>query len=269
MRKSKSNYWFSNTIILSLLSANAMAGNWFDDSNRGYWFYESKPIESIQIESKSLLPAQKPQDQMNDGEKAVIELEALQKQLKEASALAIMNPTSDNVWNYQQLKGRVFDMAGVMADQSVRNNWSHPDSYSAKNATGGEGLQHDRYAQSHCGENVLRDGSNTYGMYLFVKKDCKYCSAQINVLSEVKRLYDIDTMVVATDGSKPIVPNGLSFAQDNGISRNFGIEVGDKPATVLFNVKTKEAKLLGYGYIPMDDLSGRICRIYTKKVGEY
>lgn len=262
MRKRQSNRWCSYAIILSLATA-ANAGI-FNDTSRGWFFYESKPvIESIPVESK-------PVPQITPGEKAAQELELLQKQLKEASALALLYPTPENVWNYQQLKTKIYNMSGVLTDQQVRNDWSRPDSYSANNPTGGEGLEISRKEQNACSAELIRQSGFTYGLYLFTSANCKYCDAQINVLKKVSSTYGVSAMVVGFDAYRSANLGDLPFGEDKGImSRKFNIVNEGKPVTVMFNIKTGQSQVLGYGYIPLDQVNNRICRLYTKQLGEF
>lgn len=263
MRKRQSNNGYGFAIILTLILGRANAGI-FNDSNRGWFFYESKPvIESVQVESK-------PIKQLTPGEKASQELEQLQKQLKEASALALLYPTPENVWNYQQLKTKIYDMSSVLTDQQVRNDWSRPDSYSANNPTGGEGLEINRKEQNACTADLIRQSGYTYGLYLFTSANCKYCDAQVNVLKKVSTAYGVSSMVVSFDGSRPNNLDDIPFGQDKGImSKKFNVINEGKPVTVMFNIKTGQSQVLGYGYIPLDQVNNRICRFYTKQLGEF
>lgn len=264
MRKRSKNYWIGKTIILILLMAKASATSYFVDNSKGWFFYESKPVESTPVRIP-LIVAPK---QQTAGEKAAIELEALQKQLKEASALALLYPTPDNVWNYQQIKTKVYNMSGVLTDQEMRNEWVRPDSYAANNPTGGEGLEINRSELNHCSEDMVRKTGDVWGMYLFTSKDCKYCKAQINVQKQVASRYGITSMVIGFDSIRPSNLGDLEFGPDNGISTKFQIKNEGNPVTVMFNVKTGKSQVLGYGYIPLDNLNERICHLYTKKLGD-
>lgn len=265
MRISKSNYWLRNAVIL-MLPLSGQCAPFFNDANRGWFFYESKPVESIETIKHSTNPTRI----QTPGQKAESELNELKQQLNQASALALLYPTPENVWSYQQLKTKVYSMAGVLTDQQMRNEWTRPDSYSANNATGGEGLEMDRKSLNHCTEDFIRQGSNTYGMYLFVSSKCKYCNSQIKVLQEAGRNYGLSTMVISFDGYRPNNLEGLSFGLDNGVlSKKFGIKNDGKPVTVMLDIKTGQSQLLGYGYITIDNLNNRICRLYTKQIGDF
>lgn len=265
MRKRSKNNRFSYVAILATLIANAGAAGFYGDSNRGWFFYESKPVESAEIMlPKALLPA----EIKTPGEQAESDLAALQKQLKQASALAIMDPTPENAWAYQQVKTKIFDMSSVLADVQMQNEWQRPDSYMSSNPTGGEGLAIDRTNQNHCSADMIKKTGDVWGTFLFVSKDCKYCSAQVNVQKQVTRTYAMTAMVIGFDNVRPENLGDLAFAPDNGISRKFNIKNEGKPVTVMFNVKTGQSKVLGYGYIPIDNLNERICHLYTKKLGE-
>lgn len=265
MRKRSSNLRFCYTVILSLFVSKGFAAPFFQDSNRGWFFYESKPIESAEMINLSTNPTKV----QTPGEKAESELNQLKQELSQASALALLYPTPDNVWQYQQLKTKVYSLSGALTDQQMRNEWTKPDSYSANNPTGGEGLDMQRSSQNHCSEDLIRKSSNTYGMYLFVSKDCKYCNAQIKVMQEVQRRFDITTLIVGLNGYKPNDIGSLLYAPDNGISQRFAIEHNGKPSTIMLNVKTSQFQQLGYGYITVDNLNMRICRLFTKQIGEY
>lgn len=266
MRIRKSYYWFCATIILGLPEIGNCQ-TFFSNSNQGWFFYESKPVESVIAPSKkSTNPVE-----LTPGEKAESELNELKRQLSQASALAIMYPTSDNVWAYQQLKTKVYNMAGVLTDQQSRNQWIRPDSYSATHATGGEGLEIDRYSQNHCTDNMLKQGANQYGFYLFVSANCKYCDAQIKVLQNAQYNYGLSSMVVGFNGYRPRINlNGINVGSDNGmLAAKLGVKDQGSPVTVMLDTKTGQSQIIGYGYIPLDNLSNRICRLYTKKIGDF
>lgn len=265
MRKRSQNNWFSYVAILASLITSVSAAGFYDDNSRGWFFYETKPVESAEvIPPKVLLPAQI----KTPGEQAESDLAELQKELKQASALAIMDPTPENAWAYQQIKTKIFDMSSVLADVQMQNEWQRPDSYISSNPTGGEGLSIDRTNQNHCSADMIKQSGNVWGMFLFVSKDCKYCNAQVNVQKQITRTYAMTAMVIGFDNIKPANIDDLVFAPDNGISKKFNIQNEGKPVTVMFNVKTGQSKVLGYGYIPIDGLNERICHLYTKRLGE-
>lgn len=266
MRKRSSNFRYCYAIILGLIGASAHASTFFNDSQRGWFFYESKPIESIESMQRSLNPTKT----QTPGEKAESELNTMKQQLAQASALALLYPTPENVWSYQEMKTKVYNMAGVLTDQQMRNEWTRPDSYSANTPTGGEGLEMDRKELNHCSEDMIRQSANTYGMFLFTSKNCKYCNAQVGILQDAKRRYGMSTMVISFDGSKPDKLGDMPFGIDSGkLSKQFGIKNDGKPVTVMFDAKSGKSQLLGYGYITIDNLNNRICRLYTKSVGEF
>lgn len=266
MRIRSSYYWLSAAIILGIPNIGN-AQTFFSDSNKGWFFYESKPIESLNaVEKRSTNPTF-----LTPGEQAESELNAFKKQLNQAAALAMMYPTPDNVWAYQQLKTKVYNMSGVLTDQQMRNEWTRPDSYAATHATGGEGLAVDRYAENHCTEDMLRKGANQYGFYLFVSSKCKYCGPQINVLQNAQRNYGLSSMVVGFNGYRPSTNlEGLNVGSDNGmLAKKLGVKDQGSPVTVMLDTKTGQSQIIGYGYIPLDNLSNRICRLYTKKIGDF
>lgn len=269
MRISKSNIRLGQTIILALAAKTCLAQPFFNDSSRGWFFYESKPVESYtEIKpptSKSLMKIDSP------GQKAESELNMMKQQLSQASALALLYPTPENVWAYQELKTKIYGMAGVLTDQQMRNEWTKPDSYSANNATGGEGLELDRASLNHCTQDLIRKGANRFGMYLFVSKNCKYCNAQIKVLQNSQRDYGVTSMVVGFNGYRPQIDLGsLAYGADTGLLANkFGIKNDGKPVTVMLDTKTGQSQVVGYGYITMDSLNNRICRLYTKELGDF
>lgn len=270
MRISKSNNRFRKTVILVNIMFYPLfvsAQTFFSDKNQGWFFYESKPVESLEV----IKPPKEPIKIQTPGQKAESELNALKSQLNQASALALLYPTPENVWAYQQLKTKVYGMAGVLTDQQVRNEWTRPDSYAATHATGGEGLENDRKEQNHCTENLLRDGAKKFGLYLFVGSNCKYCNAQIKVTQEAQRNYGLSGMVVGFSGFKPSAEIGeLSYGADNGaLATKFNIKNEGAPVSILYDTTTGQSQVIGYGYVPLDNLNNRICRLYTKKLGEF
>jgi conjugal transfer pilus assembly protein TraF len=267
MRKRSSNFSISQAIILVAMLGTCSAAPFTTIHDKGWFFYESHPVESVEIES--VPKSTNPTTMQTPGEKAQAELEQLQQQLKQASALAILYPTPENVWNYQQLKTRIYDMSGVLTDQEMRNEWTRPDSYAANNPTGGEGLEMNRRELNNCSADLIRKSGDTYGMYLFTSKNCKYCEAQVKVMQQVNRNYNISSMVVGFDGVAPNNIGELPFGNDNGISKNLKVQNDGKPVTVMFNVKTGHSQILGYGYIPLDQINNRICRLYSKKLGDF
>jgi conjugal transfer pilus assembly protein TraF len=270
MRIPKANNRFCKTIILvnfTLFPLLSPAQTFFSDKNQGWFFYESKPVESVE----ALPSTTKPVQIQTPGQKAESELNALKSELNQASALALLYPTPENVWAYQQLKSKVYNMAGVLTDQQVRNEWTRPDSYAATHATGGEGLENDRRDQNHCTENLLRDGANKYGLFLFIGSNCKYCNSQIKVAQEAQRNYGLSGMVIGFNGFKPNVDiGGLNYGADNGaLATKFNIRNEGTPVSILYDTASGQSQIIGYGYVPLDNLNNRICRLYTKKLGEF
>ena len=229
------------TLALGLLIPSCFAD---PQAMRGWYFYDDPKPVVVKAESTPAVKYKNYRD-YND---------ALKQEFEEIQDRAIYNPTPENVQAYNSALRTITNNATRFGMLSVTQNWQDPNSGSSLSAPNGAGLQLDLDKQrEQIGKIVQR-----YAIFYFIRKDCKYCSVEVNELKRLEFSYNVTVRVVTMDGSTlPQYPNPTA---DNGISQKLGVtEPGELMA---FDSSNNKTTVLGFGYIHFDQIIQRLQTLF-------
>lgn len=239
---------------LAVAKGNEMS--WFEqkalgDPDRPYLYY---PDEK---DKKGLVQHSLPQT----GEQAQVQLEQLQQSVKLARALALMNPSEDNVKNYIQKQEAVMSVSATFTDQWRRVLWKNPglDYSQSHRPTDSTAIR--VYDQAKTAQNValIESFAKNYGLVFFVKSDCQYCHAFAPLLKSFQTQYNIRIMTVSLDGVG--VPPFNDVLPDNGIAARLNIQV--TPSLYVADTFNKQYIPLSFGVLSQSELEERIVALMT------
>ena len=221
-----------------------------DERKLGSWFYCNS--ERVKREAKEREQQQTPQSAP-----AVERMAAITKQLDELKALAILEPTQENIVNYIRFQREQLDRASTFADTWSRSIWQNPElDYTLQRPVGTLAKQtwlEDRRGQR---EGSMAALTQRYGVFYFYSSSCGACRTFSPVMRALSDNYGLEVLAVSMDGG----PNELfpNYVVDSGQYQRMGLEGGTVPAIVLFDTETKQPIPIGYGVMAADEVMQRI-----------
>lgn len=228
---------------------------WQCDRSKFLWYCEIDP-EELQEQQIRLETPQ---------ETAIRKLEELQKELKGRRALAIVEPTPENIASYIDLQNQSMQMASVFSDVWRRVIWQTPElNYELKHPVNNAALDIHKKTTRVAQVDTLERIRNDWGIFFFFKSDCPYCHMMAQTLHYIGQAHGITIFPVSLDGSAlPQYPNAR---MDNGLATQIGVT--EVPLMVLGNVHDKRLVPLGSGVISSQELIERIHVLTSTRPGE-
>lgn len=254
--------------LLSLLSASVVAATnasgidypsvWECDQSKFYWYCEVHEEEEKQ-QAQSVEPLVSPQNE------AVSRLENLQKELKAKRALAIVNPTPENVAAYIELQNQSMEMASMFSDVWRRVIWQTPSlNYEQKYPVNNAALNIHKQQTKAAQLTTLREISKDWGIFFFFRSDCPYCHIMAQTLTLLNAEHGLTITPVSLDGAGlPQYPNPRT---DNGLATQLGVD--QVPFMVLGNVRNQKLIPIGSGVFSSQEMVERIHILTATQPGE-
>ena len=216
----------------------------------GDWFYCAEPNRAQKPAPEPILETPAPS--------AATRLERVTGQLRELKALAILEPTTENVAAYIRFQREQLDRASLFSDVWQRAVWQTPDLDYTLQRPIGTVAKRDwldrRKADRHAALDALGD---RYGLFYFFAQSCGACTVMSPIVKSVADRHGITVRAISTDGGpSPIFPN---YRVETSERTRLGLaDDRTAPAVVLFDSQTRTPIPIGYGIIAADELTARI-----------
>lgn len=233
--------------------------HYFGDRERGWFWYEDPPPplkEQKHPGKKQALTNVDPQAR----------LKAFQKKLEDARAMAVMEPTEDNVKRYIEIQTLAMEQSSVFADQWRRVIWANPQlDNTVRNPVSAVGSWVNKDMHRDAQADAVHALGRSEGLFFFYKSSCPYCVAQAPILARFAATYGLRVMAISLDGSTlPEFPNARL---DNGLSEQLG--VSGTPATFMVNPRTRAITPLAFGIVSESELLDRVYILSRNKIGQF
>lgn len=199
----------------------------------GAWFYCTRP-EPPQTEEpargKEALAVERPPE--------VIELEAFQKEIEEARAIAVWRPTEANVRRYYLLQKTALERGGLFADQWRRLVWTNPElDYTLKRPVSEIGKRAWQDERLFDREMFLKATSAELGLFYIFRESCGACRVFSPVVKAFEGRYAVAVMAISADGGENAdFPNAVA---DRGQLRAWGFSSPATPALLIYQKASK------------------------------
>ncbi len=251
-------------IALAILAthawANPRAASYFDDKERGWFWYE--PIPDPPAKNKAKESAARAPAVLDDPQAA---LKAYQKKLEDARALAVMAPTQENVRAYMQLQHETMERAGTFADAWRRVVWSSPElDTTLRNPVSQVAMETQRKIKRLDRNQAIGMVAKTDGLFFFFKESCPYCHTQAPILRNFAARYGVSVVPISMDGG--MLPDFPNARPDVGWAQELGVTA--TPALFMVNPRTRQVVPLGFGVLTEEDIADRIHIIAMRRLGE-
>jgi conjugal transfer pilus assembly protein TraF len=190
----------------------------------GAWFYCSRPAAKEEAQTDGSV-ADKPAE--------IQELEAFQKEIEEARAVAIWRPTEDNVRRFYLLQKTALDRGGLFADQWRRLVWTNPDlDYTQKRPVSEIGKRAWQDERLYDRELFLKAASSQLGLFYVFRESCGACRIFSPILKAFGARYSVPIKAISADGgSNADFPEAVA---DKGQLKAWGFAAPATPALMIF-----------------------------------
>ncbi len=248
-------------IFALLLSSSAFASV---DLKEGWHWYPPK-LEPVEPKKESL--PEQPQIQKAEViTDPLVELELIQKTLKQKRAQAVLYPSKGNIADYLYYQKKVVNKASLFSDQFRRLVWSDPEldytlvrpvSSLAKSS-----WLEDRKNQE---AQAIKELSQTYGVFFFFRSDCPYCHKFAPVLKQFALKHGLEVIPISLDGGAlseyphPQLDTG-QFAQ---------LSPGKTVVPAIIAIDPERGKVvpINYGFVSESELAQRILVLTQYEAG--
>lgn len=225
---------------------------YFEDSSRGWHFYEIPPPEP---EPEPVVPP----GGAGEGAAPPLSTAWIRENLPIIRDRAIDNPTRENVEAFALLQRLSMDMAerfaGVM---QVVSQDPAIDEYARSPLTALQRAAADD-VQNQASAEVMAKIAQVTGLWYFYRSDCPYCAAQDPVLKRFADASGLQVLPISLDGLP--LPSGLfpDYVNDSGQAAE--LRVTSTPTLVLAHPETNRLYTIGAGLKTRPELSERILQI--------
>lgn len=232
-------------LILALLPLSGFSEVFYEQSQQGWYWYDENQTESAMNE----------ESRPSSIEDAQAQLDKLRKEVDDKKALALMNPTEENIKQYIQVQNDANHRAEVFATTWQKVIIKNPElDHTIKNPTSSVGRSVYYEEKKAKDKSGISSFTEKYGLFFFFRSNCPYCHKFAPILKMFEEEYGITVIPVSLDGKG--LPEYPMPKPDNGIAKKLNVDV--VPAVIAVDPKSGEIVPVSFGLVSVDELSYRI-----------
>ncbi len=236
---------------------NVAEAGFFDQHAEGWHWYKNQPVvEEATEEKNSLLPElldtkQKPNFKNDPNEL----MKAYRLEIERRLNLALINPTSFNVQQYQTIQQDLMNRSEQFSKTWQRTLLENPSlDHSVQFPTAQVARHVYLDAQRKDKEQKIKALSQSYGLFFFYRGNCSYCHAFAPIVKRFADSYQWDVLAISLDGSA--MAEFPEAKPDNGMARQLGVEV--VPSLFAVNPQTGHILPISHGMTTQDEIEKHI-----------
>ena len=231
------------------------------DVSLGWHFYcdRAAPRKPVESSERDVLPPPA-------GPSAKAEIERMRQALEESRAVAILEPTPDNVAAYLYLQQASLQQAATFSDVFRRVVWSTPElDYTLTRPAGALAKQLWSDERLAAQQEALANLGERYGLIYLGDSRCVSCRVFGPLLRAFAIRHGLDVLAVSMTGDA--LEGWPEAVPDNGRAAQLGLDGTTLPAVVLFDTETGQALPVAFGVVAEDQLAERIYALTALEVG--
>lgn len=241
-------------IVVLIMPCTALADAGQDPA-RGWFWYEDPVVNS----------PPEPQDLPADS--GITPREALKRQgeeWEESMALAILEPTTENIERYMAKTEKITAQSQNFATAFKQTLWTAPQyDYSLQRPTAPEAVMAKNQYDHQDQEASLKLIAQKKGLIFFFRSDCPYCHKFAPIFKRFSEQYEFTVIPVSIDG--PGLPDYPYPKKDVALGRK--LNVSSVPAVFMVDPDKNELAPVGYGYRDWNVLAQQIIFADSKMNG--
>ena len=190
----------------------------------------------------------------------------MRRQLEEARAAAILDPSPAKVAAYLRLQQETLQRAASFSDAFRRTVWATPElDYTLKRPVGAlaKRLWSDE-RRADVAASLARLGER-YGLIYLGHAGCSGCKVFGPLLRAFATRHGLDVLAVSLTGEP--LEGWPEAVPDHGRAQKLGLAGTPVPALVLFDTKTKRVLPVGFGVMAEDQMAERIFTLTALEPG--
>lgn len=234
--------------IFLLNSSESMAANFYQNSHRGWFWFESQKVEEKSID--------KQQNPLRDNNtiSAADQLKEFQEKMEEAKAAMIMAPSVQNARAYIKYQNEMF-----LKSELVSSNWQsallmYPELNIVKDKPISQaGMNITREVETINNDRALKAFAKGYQLLFFYKADCPYCEKFAQVLEHFSHKHGYKVASITLDGK-----NLAKFPGTLNLELARKLKVEFTPSLFAFSPQTGITMPLAHGFLTIDLLERNV-----------
>ena len=240
---------FKQLLLSGLLMVTTCnAASWYSKDPEGWLWYKKIPKKTV------LKPNKEKASTPSETNKPLSYREQMKKvrqNFDEIQAKAILNPTIENVTEFQRAQNTVLNQADIfqkMLMMAAMMEGQNTSTVMMATPVSREIYQGQQEKQL---ENDIRALSKNYGLFFIFKNDCPYCHQFAPIVKEIAEKYHFDIKAISKDGVA--LKEFPEAVPDNGTIKQLNPE-GIYPCLLLINPQTREVIPVAKGLINIAQL---------------
>lgn len=228
---------------------------WFERQAEGWFWYIDPPPEEEQAEVTEKNPVEVTPIPLPILADPKAKLKEFQEKLENAQALAIMQPTPQNVSAYLYLQKEAMDRSQRFSEVWQQVVWTTPTlDHTLVRPTSPKAV-HAYYDErnDHRKQNLKRL-SQTHGLFYFFRESCPYCQQFSPILKSFAKRHGFHVTAISMDGGP--TPGFDDYRMDNGTASRLGVQT--VPAVYLVEPKSRHVQPVSFGLLGPTELEERI-----------
>lgn len=250
-------------LLLLAISTGALASDYFNEKERGYWWYQAPPVEPEEIEKAESQfkpdtpPPTRPvvdQDNPIDPREVIAQQKAYHEFL---SMKAAVYPTAKNIKAYMKYNEEIMDQSEDFSTAYSQSGWTDPElNYGLKKARTKEAVLAKNAQFQIDIVKKMADLSEKFGLLYFMRSDCPYCQRYSPILKQFAEKHGFTVYVVSLDNKgTDVFPYPKS---DHYLAKN--LNVISVPALFLASPSDHSVTPVHYGIVSETQLVNRIVK---------
>ncbi len=239
---------------------------YYGDRERGWFWYEEPPVvekpkEEELVEPRSSVAVQSAPEPLSPREL----LKKQGEEWEDAMALAVMEPTPENVRNYLEKTTQIQQQAQTFSTEFKRNIWVNPKfDYSLTRPVAPEAIIAGNQAKAEDSSRQLMQIAQEKGLIFYFRSDCPYCHRFAPILKRFSESYGFTVIPVSLDGSG--LPDYPYPKQNGALGHRLKVEA--VPAVFMVDPDRNQVAPVGYGYRDWSKLTAQILYADEQMNGE-
>ena len=248
------------SVVLAAAPRPAGAGEWrpWCGEGLGWHFYCDR-----QDEPPEARPEPSPETSLTSAHARILEM---RRELEEARATAILEPSPAHVRAYLRLQQAALQRSAAFSDSFRRTVWATPDlDYTLQRPVGALAKQLWSDERRAARDAALARLGERYGLIYLGNPACAACRVFGPLLRAFALRHGLDVLAVSMSGET--LEGWPEAVPDDGRAESLGLAGSPLPAVVLFDAATQEVLPVGFGVLAEDQLAERIFALTALEPG--
>lgn len=232
--------------LLLLMGISTSQANWYGKKEQGwFWYKKERSLDRTRSRKKMSSPQNKRPKTYTQ------RLSDLQKEVKEYQARAVLEPSLENIHQFQQLQERLINQASRFENIWRMAALLSPKGYRPSDQPSSRHREIFEQQKKNQLDQTLKTLSRTHGLFFVYKQGCPYCHQFAPLVCQFAKTYGFEIKAISADGGEidefpeAVLDNGtLSIINPKGIY----------PALFLVNPQRQRVTPVAWGMVSLSQL---------------